>query len=62
MTAERTVTLVCDRPGCRERYVGAPGANPSRVRTEAAKLGGWTSRTESADHLTVRRDTCRWHS
>ncbi len=62
MSAHRTVTLSCDRDGCRERYVGADGASPSRVRAEAAKLSGWTSRTESADMLTARRDICRWHS
>lgn len=62
MSAHRTVTLTCDHDGCRERYVGAPEANPSRVRTEAARFGGWTSHRESADMLPTRRDLCRWHS
>lgn len=42
MTAHRTVTLTCDKPGCRESYVGGEGQDPRQVRAEARKLAGWS--------------------
>lgn len=60
MTARRVVTLVCDRPGCRESYVGGQSRTAAQVRAEARKLAGWrTVPAPDADGLT---DLCRWHA
>lgn len=60
MTARRVVTLVCDKPGCRESYVGGEGQTAQQVRAEARKLAGWRSTTSfRADGHT---DACRWHA
>jgi|GEM_PF-6624967 len=60
MTARRVVTLVCDKPGCREHYVGA-GQSVQQVRAEARKLSGWSSVASAATGW-ERIDFCRWHS
>lgn len=62
MTARRFVTLVCDKPGCRQQLVGMAGERPSEVRRRAAAENGWSSYTQSADMLRERVDLCRWHS
>lgn len=59
MTARRVVTLVCDRDGCRERYVGGDGQSLAKVRAEAAKLSGWRSERGYAPPVI---DLCRWHA
>lgn len=58
MSARRVVTLLCDKPRCREHYVGGDGMSTAQVRAEAAKLCGWTS----ARGYDGTYDLCRWHS
>lgn len=58
MTSRRVVTLLCDKHGCRETYIGGDGHTSTQVRAEAKKLAGWTS--EAAFMGTF--DICRWHS
>lgn len=62
MTARRVVTLVCDKPGCPEHYVGGEGQNQTKVRTEAAKLSGWSALNQRTDDPEPTIDLCRWHS
>lgn len=54
MTVRRVVTLVCDKPGCREHYVGGEGQSQAKVRAEARKLSGWSHFGDV--------DLCRWHA
>lgn len=58
MTARQVVTLVCDKDGCRERYVGGDGQDARQVRAEARKLAGW----RVALRMEVFFDFCRWHA
>lgn len=58
MTARRVVTIVCDKPGCREHYVGGEGQDARAVRAEARRLAGW----RTGLRMEVLVDLCRWHS
>ena len=60
MSAHRTITLTCDKPECRERYLGGEGRDVRKVRAEAAKLAGWSRRQSELSFSWV--DLCRWHA
>jgi hypothetical protein len=56
----RVATLTCDKPDCRQSYVGGAGQTVQQVRAEAKKLAGWgVVPSFGADGHT---DLCRWHA
>jgi len=60
MSAQRTVTLTCDIPGCREQWCDDTSSGwVHRTRDDAARLGGWSS-YQAADGR--RFDVCGFHS
>lgn len=60
MTARRVVTIVCDKPACREAYAGGEGQTAPQVRAEAKKLAAW--RVIPSFGADGHTDLCRWHA
>lgn len=66
MTARRVVTLLCDKPGCRQSYIGS-ASDFDIVREVARSVSGWSTVRVPEHHAGVViahdvLDFCRFHA